>query len=281
MNITHTNFRIVADSSADLLTRDTVSFAVAPLKIITAEKEFRDDAELHIADMVAYLKSYKGKSSSSCPNAAEWLNTFGDAQYVFCVTITSGMSGSYNAALVAKQLYEEANPNRRVHVIDSLSAGPGEAILVEKLEELIMSGKDFDSICAEISAYQQRTHLLFILQSLTNFANNGRVSPTTAKLAGVLNICVVGKASQQGTLQPLFKCRGMRKSTEMLITQLKQNGYTGGKVRITHCFNEEDATALKAAILSLFPSADIQIQPTRGLCSFYAEKGGLLVAYEQ
>ncbi len=231
--------------------------------------------------MVNYLKNHKGKSTSSCPNPEDWIAAFGDARYIFGVTITSGMSGSYNTAQIAKQLYEEEHPERHVCIIDSLSAGPGEAILIEKLEELITAGKDFDSICSEITAYQKQTGLLFILQSLTNFANNGRIHPTIAKIVGVLGICIVGKASQEGTLEPLSKCRGMKKSFEAIVEQLRQSGFVNGKIRIAHCFNESGAIELKNTLLEVFTRADIRISKTHGLCSFYAEKGGILLAYEK
>ena len=100
------NIKIVADSSCDLYTLDNVPFAGTPLKIITAEREFVDDEALDVNEMVDYLANYKGKSKSSCPNTAEWLQAFGDADEVFCVTITGGLSGSYNSACVAKGIYE-------------------------------------------------------------------------------------------------------------------------------------------------------------------------------
>ncbi len=247
---------------------------------ISNEREFIDTKELDVAEMVDYLKKFDGKSTSSCPNPDEWLKAFGEEKNVLAVTITSGLSGSYNAAQIAKQIYEAEHPDRKVFVVDSLSAGPGEAILVEKLEELIMSGLSFEDICKEIKAYQKKTGLLFILQSLTNFANNGRVSPTVAKIAGFLSICIVGKASDEGTLEPLKKCRGIKNSIEAIVNLLKDNGYKGGKVLIAHCFNESGANELKQLILDKFHDAEIKIYKTKGLCSFYAEKGGLLVGYE-
>lgn len=149
-------FRIVADSAADLFTLAKVPFCAAPLKVVTAEKEYLDVPGLDIAGMVEELKVYNGKSGSSCPNTDEWLNAFGDAEYVFGVTLTSGLSGSYNAAQIAKQVYEEEHPDRHVFLVDSLSAGPGETILVEKLEELIVSGLSYGDICQEIKEYQKR-----------------------------------------------------------------------------------------------------------------------------
>ena len=126
--------KIVADSSCDLFKLANSEFTTAPMKIITNEKEFVDDPSLDIDDMVNYLYQYKGKSKSSCPNITDWLDAFGDADEIFCVTITSGLSGSYNSACVAKQIYESENEGKRVHVFDTLSAGPEITLIIEKID---------------------------------------------------------------------------------------------------------------------------------------------------
>ena len=120
-----------------------------------------------------------------------------------------------------------------------------------------------------------------MLKSLTTFANNGRVSPLVAKLVGIAGICIVGKASDEGTLAPIHKCRGERRSLESLVSLLKQEGFRGGKIRLGHCHNEGAAEQLKEWILSSFEDVEITIYPLRGLCSFYAEKGGVLVGFEK
>ncbi len=274
------NYKIVADSSADLLTLSDVPFATVPLKIVAGEAEFVDDAKLNVSDMLQYLKSYNGRSGSACPNVGEWLDAFGDADAVFCVTITSGLSGSYNAASVAANEYMQTYPERRVFVVDSLSTGPESALLIEKLRDLILEQKSFEEIVEEIKAYSKKTHLLFALESLHNLANNGRVNPIVAKLAGLIGIRVVGAASAEGTLEIIEKVRGALKAVESLIQNMKAYGYTGGKVRIHHCENEKLANDVAAKIRAAYPNAQIEISQTRALCSFYAECGGLLVGYE-
>ena len=129
------NIKIVADSSADVLTLAGIPFASAPLKIITDQREFVDDAALNVEDMVAWFDTYKGKSKTSCPNPSDWLEAFDGADEVYCVTITSGLSGSYNAAEIAARTYVEQHPERKVHVFDSLSTGPEMALIAEKIRE--------------------------------------------------------------------------------------------------------------------------------------------------
>ena len=274
------NVKIVADSSADMLKRTGIAFASAPLKIITADKEFVDNDALDVAGMVRWFDSYKGKSKTSCPNPSDWIEAFGDADEIYCVTITSGLSGSYNSACIAKQMYEETE-GKKVCVIDSLSAGPELVLIIEKLEEYIAAGLSYDEICTKIEEYKQGTGLVFMLESLKNFAANGRVSPAVAKIAGVLGIRIVGKASDQGTLEPTDKCRGQAKSLSVLLHNLQSTGLSRGKVRIAHCQNEPAAEELKAMLQKALPNADVQIHTLRGLCSYYAEKGGLLIGFEK
>ena len=273
--------KIVADSSANLLQLQKIPFAVAPLKIIADKTEFVDDSALDAGSMVSWFDSYKGKSKTSCPNPSDWLNAFEDYDEIFCVTITSGLSGSYNTASIAKQMYESENAGKQVHVIDSLSAGPELVLLIEKLEEYIGQGMPFEAICREIEAYKQTTGLVFVLESLKNFAANGRVSPAVAKIAGVLGIRIVGKASLQGTLEPINKCRGEAKALSAIIGYMEKEGLEEGKVRIAHCQNEAAAQELADKLAERFPKAQMQIHTCRGLCSYYAEKGGLLVGFEK
>ena len=272
--------KIVADSSADLLESKQIDFACAALKIITSEKEFVDNADLDVSDMVSFLGQYKGRSQTSCPNAEDWLRAFGDADDVICVTITSGLSGSYNSAQAAKLIYEETE-GKRVFVLDSLSTGPEMVLIVEKLKEYVLEGLSFEAICEKIREYTKKTGLLFMLKSLKNLANNGRVSPALARILELLNICIVGKASDEGKLDTTHKCRGENRSLETLIRDLKNYGVSSGKISIAHCENEEGARKLKALIENELPETKSEIHPLRGLCSFYAEKGGILVGFEK
>lgn len=275
-------YKIVADSSADLRSLTSqIPFSMVPLKIIAGQEEFVDNETLDVGQMVAFLSEYKGRSGSACPSVADYLEAFGEAERIFCFTITSNLSGSFNAARLAKEDYEGAHPDRKVYVVDSLSAGAEIKLLAEKAEELILSGMEYEQICTALAAYGQRTGLMFSLESLRNLANNGRVSPVAAKIAGVLGIRAVGRASAEGTLELLDKCRGEKKALQKLLERMTEQGYIGGRVLIDHCQNLPAAQALRGMILEAYPEATVEIGETYGLCSFYAEQGGLLVGYEQ
>ena len=271
--------RIVVDSSANMAGEPAV-YSV-PLKIITDTKEYIDDVNLNTAAMVWDLKTYTGKSSTACPSPQDWLEAFGDAPYVFCIAITSNLSGSCNAANIAKADYQQTFPDRKVYVVDSLSTGGEMELIAEKIQELMDAGHSFEEICENIKDYQQHTGLMFMLESMQNLANNGRVNKIVAKAAGILGIRAVGRASDVGTLEPLEKCRGEKKAIAALADHMVSRGYEGGKMRISHCLNLAAAETLKANILAAYPDADVQIRPTGGLCSFYAEKGGMIIGFEK
>lgn len=274
------NYKIVADSSSNVFALDNISYSFVPLKIITSQSEYIDSPELDLAAMVDEIKVTKGRSGTSCPNVHDWLQAFEGADRVFAITITSNLSGSCAAAKQAAEEYEATHEGARVFVVDSLSAGPELRLIAEKLREMINDGCEFDSIVKNITKYQKHTHLLFSLQSLTNLARNGRVNPAVAKIAGVLGIRIVGAASAVGTLEPMHKCRGEKKALEAVYKVMLEKGFSGGNVRIAHCFNPESARQLTRMIRADHPDCCVSIEPCTALCSFYAEKGGLMIGFE-
>lgn len=275
------DFKIVADSSSDILFLENIPFSSAPLKIITRDREYVDNELLDVKNMIEELSAYKGKSSTACPSPKDWEENFSDSKYVFCITITSGLSGSFNSACIAKTDYESCNPERKVCVVDSLSAGPALKLITEKICELILKGTDFDEICTQVFDYNKNLGTLFVLESMKNLANNGRVSPLAAKAAGLLGIRAIGKASDKGTIELLEKPRGEMKALKNVVLNMLNMGCSGKKIRISHADNEFAANSLKELILKDFPGAEIEIYPSRALCSFYAEKGGLIIGFEK
>ena len=212
--------KIVVDSSSNLYELPGAEFACVPLKIVTDEQEYLDDGHLDAVGMAQTLRSYKGKTTTSCPNVADWLAAYEGAEQVFAVTITGTLSGSYNAALLAAEEYKADHPEARVFVLDSLSAGPECRLLAERLQQLVESGMDFDAVCEEILAYKKHTHLLFSLESLANLARNGRVKPAVAAVARMLGIRVIGRASESGELEVLCKTRGEHGALERIYVEI-------------------------------------------------------------
>ena len=273
------NYRIVADSSSNVLSMDNPHYFSVPMKV-RAEKEYIDDTQLDVAQMVEDLKHHKGSSGSACPSVGEWLDAFGDADMVFGTTMSKGLSGSYNAACEAARMFEEENPGKKAYIFNTLSAGPQQAFLNEKIMELAEQGLDFETIQEKALEYYKHTHILFCLESMMNLARNGRVSLAAAKIAGVLGIRACGDV-KAGMITPVHKPRGARKATETLVEMMKERGfYDGAQLRIAHCLGQTQAQDLADAVLKQFPNARITIEPTTALCSFYAEAGGLMIGFE-
>ena len=274
------NILIVSDSSSNVFTMEGCNYTTVPMKVNAGDREFIDTPELDLADMVETLKNHKGKSGSSCPNVQDWLDAFGDAEAIFVLTISRNLSGSYNSACQAAELYLESHPDGKIFVFDTLTAGPQQIMLAEKLRELIAEGLDFDTIREKAVEYHKNTHILFCLESLTNLARNGRVNPAVAKIAGVLGMRVVGDA-KGGFITPVHKPRGHKKAMQTLVSMMEERGlYDGALVRIAHCFGQQQAEDLKAAVLEKFPGCRFIIESTTALCSFYAEAGGLMIGME-
>ena len=273
-------YQIVSDSSSNVFELEGVSYTTVPMKIIAGEKEYVDSPALDVHGMVKDLQAYKGKSGSSCANAQEWLDAFGDADMVFGVTISRNLSGSFNAAEAAAREFAEEHPGSKIHIFDTLSAGPEMAMVVEKIAELVNKGLSFEEIVAGVREYQNHTHIIFCLECMNNLARNGRVNPAVAKIASVLGIRACGDA-QNGQIIPTQKPRGQKKATEVLAAMIRERGFTNDSwLRIAHCFGETQAQLLVDEVRREFPDARYTIEPTGVLCSFYAEEGGLMIALE-
>lgn len=271
--------KIVTDSSSDLLSLEGIDFESVPLTINTSEKEYIDNKDLEVLEMVKDLRSYNGKSGTACPSTGTWLNAFEGYDEIYVITITSKLSGSYNSACLAKDIYLEDNPNTNIHVFDSLSTGPEMVLLAEKLVELISCKLEFKEVINKANSYLESTELFFCLESIHNLAMNGRVSKLSDMATRVLNIRIVGKALD-GVLHVMNKCRGFRKSFNTLLENIYNTGYNGGKVIISHVNNLDFANKIKDALLEKYQNINIKIHEARALVSYYAEEGGLLIGVE-
>lgn len=271
--------RFIADSSCDMKEADYENLVTVPLTIST-EKESWVDEKLDINQMLNVLEAYKGRSYTACPGPESWIKAFEGADTVYVATLTSGLSGTYNSAMAAKELFCKEHPEVRIHVFDTLTTAAELRLFMEKLMELDSQGNSFEEVCKKAQDYLKKTRLLFSLKSLHNFAQNGRVSKALASAVGVLGISIIGIASEEGTLQPIEKSRGDKRVVAKLTEQLRKLSYNGGKLRISHVQNEALAEQIKDAVKKLYPKADVLVYGARGLCSYYAERGAVLLGCE-
>ena len=277
-------WKIIADSGCDYRSLDNLApdteFVSVPLTIQVGETIYRDDAQLNIDQMMEEMYATTTASKSACPSPDDYMKSFAGADNIVVVTITGTLSGSYNSAEIAKKIYLEEHPDTKIHVIDSLSAGGEVDLIVRKLNHLVAEGLDFDQVIDGITDYQSKTKLLFVLAKVDNLVKNGRLSKLVGTVVGLLNIRMVGEASKTGTLELLQKARGQKKAIKAAFDELLKAGYAGGHIMISHRNNEKFIEQFSELVREKFAQASIEVLPTSGLCSFYAEEGGLLMGYE-
>lgn len=275
------NIKLIIDSSSNMKSDPDQNVEVVPLTISFGGKDYIDDQNLNIREFLNDMNQNQVAGKTTCPSIQAWLNALEGTEKAIIITMTSGMSGTFSSALQAKTMYEEKHPTSQIIVVDSRSAGPELTIVLHGIEKMIQGDIRFVDLEEVIAKFRMRTHLLFILQSLHNLSLNGRVSPVAAKVAGLLKINLIGTASKEGKLGPLTKARGMKKAMRELLKYMKDDNYHGGEVIIDHCENEKDAEIIKDKILAEYPDAQVTIRPMRGLCSFYAEEGGIMVGFHE
>lgn len=276
------SWKIIADSSSqwkslDNLAPDT-SYFRAPLTLQVEDRIFVDDENLDIDDMMTVMYASSKPASSACPSTDAYLQAFQGADKIFVVTITGTLSGSFNAARVAAEMYKEDHPEAQIHLIDSKSAGGEVDLIVYELNRLIEQGLSFEEVAEAIDAY--KTKLVFVLAKVDNLVKNGRLNKMIGAVIGLLNIRMVGQASDEGTLELLQKARGHKKSVTAAYEEMTKAGYKGGRLIISHRNNDKFVEQFSDLIRADFPQAEIIVLPTSGLCSFYAEEGGILAGYE-
>ncbi|OHO36719.1 fatty acid-binding protein DegV [Streptococcus sp. HMSC034F02] len=277
-------WKIVADSGCDYRTIENLAvdtlFESVPLTIQVGNEIFIDNAQLNIDNMMEKMYTTSSASKSACPSPDDYMKAFDGASNIFVVTITGTLSGSYNSAQVAKRLYLEDHPDVNIHIIDTLSAGGENDLIIKKLNLLIGQGLSYEEVIKEITTYQTKTKLLFVLAKVDNLVKNGRLSKLLGAVVGLLNIRMVGEASQDGKLELLQKARGAKKSLVAAFDELIKEGYAGGQIIIAHRNNPKFCQQFSEMVRKRFPQAVIEVIPTSGLFSFYAEENGLLMGYE-
>ena len=275
-------WRIVADSSCDIFDLDgaqkDLRFSTVPFVITVDGRDYVDDRDLDVGELVNAMASGK-KSFTSCPSPADWIREFGEKGDVFAVTISANLSGSYNSACTAREMILEQDSSRNIEILNSRGTGPSLNMIIYKLRELIEKGHSFEEVKAQIHAYMEEHKLIFALSSYHNLVNNGRMPKIAGIVLGHLGLWGVGTASEEGTIKMKKIVKGGRKALQVIMNDLKERVADKGCVVISHCGNDEFAENLKKAVQSAYSGMEVRIMRTRGLCSYYAEKGGIIVGF--
>ena len=256
---------------------DTV-YRFAPLKINIGGVEYPDDMDLDVVDLNRRVAEEKKASSSSCPSAGEWAQLFREAENVIAITISANLSGSYEAASMARDMVMEEG-GHNIHVVNSRAAGGKLELLVEAIDRYLTTNPTFAEAVDYIDDLERRSTVLFSLSSYENLTKSGRMPKMAGILANKLSIRVLGVASDEGTIKILAPTRGQKKTLEKIVATMEQYNFDGGIVYIDHVGNAEGAEAMKGRILKTWPDAQVRIVPCGGLCSYYAERDGFIIGF--
>lgn len=275
--------KIIVDSSVDFKENGelfTDGLDIVPFKILIDDDEITD-INLDTNSLMAKMKSSWKQIKTACPSPNEFFDLFSKEGESFVVTISAALSGSYNSAMVAKNMFLEKFPEALVHIFDSKSACAGTNLVILKIKELISQNLKFDEIVEAVTKYISKMKTLFILDSLDNLVKNGRISNLKAMLASFLHIVPIMGENGKGEIVLLEQVRGNKKAFNRLVDMICESivDYENTVIGITHSNAKEKAENLKDQLLKRFKFKDIQIFAAGGLSTVYADDGGIVVAF--
>lgn len=174
------------------------------------------------------------------------------------LTLSSGISGTFNSANLAKALLEDKYPDRKIYVIDSLAASSGYGLLIDHLAAMRDSGATIDELAAWVEEHKLNLNHWFFSSDLTFFIRGGRISKAAGAVGTVLNICPLMNVDFEGRLIPRYKIRTKKKVIQAIVDKMAEQAEGGtdysGKCFISHSACEEDAKAVAALVEERFPN---------------------------
>ncbi len=275
--------KILADSGCDLTEemKKNTDIKTIPLTLQLGDTVYIDDENLDTDKFREELRQHKTDRKTSAPAPGLFAENIQEGVPNFIVTLSAGVSGSYNSAVSGVQMYKEDHDKEDIFVVDSMSASTGETLIVDKLMELDKKGLDFNAIKKEITAFRDDLKTYFILENYDTFVDSGRLNPYVAKIAKMLNIIPIcgaegGKAVLRG------QARGVKKAYAKLLSFMeKENVDTENRIlAINHIGCRKKAEELMSIITEKFKFKDTVIIPkATGLCSLYADINGLIIVF--
>ena len=276
------SYKIVVDSCCELpneLKKD-LRFETVPLTLIVGDKyEKEDDENFNQKEFLEIVAASSECAKSACPSPERYMNAYKtDAEHVYVVTLSSQLSGSYNSAVVGKDLYHENFGEKDIYVVDSKSASGGETQLVLKLVEWEEQGFSFKEITQKIEEYVQNMNTYFVLENLDTLRKNGRLSGVKSIVASTLNIKPV-MGAENGNIIQLGQCIGMKKALAKMV-EIAAKEMVAPETKsliITHCNNIKAAESVKTQLEAKASFKQVIIMDTAGLSSLYANDGGIII----
>lgn len=274
---------IVCDSCTDITPEDKKRgcFAMVPLTIHVDGRDFIDDETFNQKEFLEAVKNSTGELKSSCPAPEAFMEAYKKADEIYVITLSGNLSGSYNSAVLAANLYHEEYGEKKIHVFDSCSASSGQYLIAMKIEELANQGMEFEEVVEKVTAYRDSMDTYFVLETLEVLKRNGRLSKVQAILADALNIKPVMGATPEGEIIKKAQSRGMKKALAKMAQLVGEegSGFASKTAVIAHCNCLERAKAFEKLLLAAAPFKKTKIIDTCGISSLYACDGGIILAF--
>ena len=276
-------WKLVSDSGCSLLVpeKTDIDYAVVPFTISVDGTDYIDGSDIDAVDMLKHIEESKSGGRTSCPSPHAWLEAWGDSENVIAFTLSAAMSGSYNSAIAARHMALEKDPDRNIAVINTCGAGTLPEQLTNIIYQGIGDGDSFDEIVSAANKAVRDTPVMFALGSLDNLIKAGRLNKLVGYAAHRFSISAIGVASPGGRIELIHKFRGMKKIYGKLIDTLREAGFKGGELVISHCMNEDGAEKLGHLVKAEWLDTDVSVVPASGLCSYYMGKGGMIITYHE
>ncbi|MEG1684275.1 MAG: DegV family protein, partial [Oscillospiraceae bacterium] len=231
-----------------------------------------------VPQLLRDMNAAKVATSTACPSPGDFARAFLKADCSVCITISGQLSGTYNAAVLARSMVLEEHPEKQICIIDSKGAAGSLVLIARRALQLIEAGGAFEDISAALREYQASLRVVFTLSDFGNLIKNGRMNAFVGSVLTSLGIHVIADATPQGTIHVAKKAKGEAKTAKIITRMMDEaKNVTGVPVTISHCENLAGAMRLKQQILAELPVADVTLLSCRGLCSFYAMEKGLIV----
>ena len=238
-------YKIVADSSCDLsneyIIDDNVGFEIVPLSINIDQNCFIDNDSLNIDEMLLCMKNSKSAAKTSCPSPFFFTNSYEEADYVFVVTISSKLSGTYNSAYLGA-----IESNNKVHVIDSQNLSSGEGLLVLKACKLRDLGKSADEIISEVQRCVPLVRTSFSVETLEYLHLGGRCSGASKLFGTLLKIKPIIKVVDGKMMVAKKPIGSYKKALDIMLESFVADldNIDLDNVLVTHCKADSDAVYL-------------------------------------
>ncbi len=279
--------QLIADSCCDTspALRQALGITLVPLTIIPATNiAFIDDEKIDLGALLGEMKKTKEPTRTACPSVEAYAEAMRQCDECIVVTLSSKLSGSYNAARLARQIVLEESPEKRIYVADSKSAAVAETLIALHAHNEIERGADYPAAVQSVTEYIAQMHTLFVLEDLSNLVKNGRMSKVEGLVASVMSLRPVLADDGEGEIKKLKILRGHQNALNYMVCAvaelLADRPVKSTVLGISYCNCLGRAERLRLDLIEKCPALrEVILVPTAGISTVYANDGGIVIAF--